>query len=848
MGPPGDTGAGGQPQVSTSHASPDRVWLRLGVLALAVFCSSASFAHAEIRVQPREIRLFELRQQQLVVSSSDERSGDATFSAQFTMEDADVANIAPGGLLTATHAGTTTLHVRVGDDEAVVSVIVQPGTEAPPVRFDTEVMPVLTKLGCNGGGCHGKATGQNGFKLSLLGFEPDSDHETLVQETRGRRLLIQAPDHSLLLRKGTAKVPHGGGRRLDESGDDYRILRDWIAQGAQPAWEGAPTVARISVTPGQRILATNSQQQLLVTAHFSDGTSADVTRQAVYEANEPDLAAVSPTGCVTTNHHRGLVAVMARFGEMIATFHAAIPFPADSADNAQIQRQLAELEPQLQHNLCDPYLLQQWQRLGIVPSNVADDATYLRRAMVDICGTLPTEREVQSFRADTRPDKHARLVDELLERPEYSTFFAMKWASILRNRGAGLGSGWQRTETALFKDWVRDALQANLSYDQFVSEILTASGSQVDSPTTVWYRTVRKGPEYVESVAQAFLGVRIQCAQCHHHPADRWSQADYYGLSAAFARVGRKGGFADGEVPTKEIIFLKDEATVRHPRTGEILPPKALGGNVLSVERHVDPRRELAQWMTRSDNPFFARAMVNRMWAHFLGRGLVHPVDDARSTNPPTNPLLLDALAADFVASGYDMKHLIRVITGSYAYRLESMPRGNNAEDTQSYARFYPRRMAAEILLDGISQILDVPTEFPNGADRFPVGTRAIDLPDQNVAATFLDVFGRNSSGSSCQCEGGDLPGLGQALELVNSQEIQRKLTCDGGYAHQLAVGEIPNAIAVQEMFVRVFARLPTDDEQQMATEFMDSATDRREAYRALLWSLFATNEFLFNH
>ncbi|MDA1179153.1 MAG: DUF1553 domain-containing protein, partial [Planctomycetota bacterium] len=461
---------------------------------------------------------------------------------------------------------------------------------------------------------------------------------------------------------------------------------------------------------------------------------------------------------------------------------------------------------------------------------------------------LPSPDEVQAFLSDPRPDKQARLVDELLERPEYSTFFAMKWAVLLKNRGAGLGSVWQRAETVLFKDWMRDVLQANRPYDEFVAEILTASGSQVDSPTTVWYRTVRKAPEYVESVAQAFLGVRIQCAQCHHHPADRWSQADYYGLSAAFARVGRKGGFADGEVPTKEIIFLKDEAKVRHPRTGEILPPKALGGDVLSEERHIDPRRELAQWMTRSDNPFFARAMVNRMWAHFLGRGLVHPVDDARSTNPPTNPLLLDALSADFVASGYDMKHLIRVIVGCYAYRLESMPRANNADDTQSYARFYPRRMSAEILLDGISQILDVPTEFSNGGDFFPIGTRAIDLPDQNVAATFLDVFGRNSSGSSCQCEGGDLPGLGQALELVNSQEIQRKLTRDGGYAHQLSVGEIPSETAVREMFVRIFARLPSTEEQQVATNFVDSAADRQEAYRALLWSLFATNEFLFNH
>ena len=339
--------------------------------------------------------------------------------------------------------------------------------------------------------------------------------------------------------------------------------------------------------------------------------------------------------------------------------------------------------------------------------------------------------------SDNRHDKRGRLIDRLLGRPEYASYFALKWADILRNRGAGYSTSKQRPGTAFFAGWIRDSIAANKPYDQFVSEILTASGSQRENPPAVWYRSVRTLPDYVESVAQAFLGVRIQCAQCHHHPFDRWSQADYYGLAAVFARVGRKGGFADAEVPTNEVIYLKNEGDVFHPRTGGLMSPKALGGPTFELTRYEDPRRHFSDWTTSSDNPVFARTMVNRMWAHFMGRGIIHPIDDARSTNPPSNPGLLDALTADFIDSGYDVKHLIRVICNGYAYGLESTPNEFNREDTQTFARFYPRRLAAEVLLDGISQVLDVPTKFSGGPGTFPVGTRAIELPDENVPAHF---------------------------------------------------------------------------------------------------------------
>ncbi|MCC6509011.1 MAG: DUF1549 domain-containing protein, partial [Pirellulaceae bacterium] len=718
----------------------------------------------------------------------------------------------------------------------------------------TDVVPILTKLGCNGGGCHGKATGQNGFRLSLFGFEPDFDYEAIVKESRGRRLSLAAPEHSLLLTKGAATVAHGGGRRLDENSDDYRILLKWISQGVRAPQADDPRLVRIELSPPEKILETNAALQLKVMAFFSDGNSRDVTRQSVYQSNEPGIANVNEAGLVQTHTQHGLFSVMARFGEQIATLHAAVPLATEPNKVAAIDAQLRQIHAAISStgdgqnpstmSPVDQHLFAQWRKLSIVPSPPADDATFIRRASVDICGTLPTEREVAEYLADKRDNKRELLIDRLLDRPEYASYFALKWADILQNRGAGYSTSKQRAGTTLFAAWIRDSLETNKPYDQFVSEILTATGSQSENPPAIWYRTVRKSPEYVESVSQAFLGVRVQCAQCHHHPTERWSQSDYYGLAAVFSRVGRKGGFADAEVPTDEIIFLKESGSVLHPRTGELLKPQPLGGPQFNVGIHDDPRVSLARWMTSADNPFFARTMANRMWAHFMGRGIVHPIDDARSTNPPSNPELLDALAEEFASSGYDVKQLVRMITLSYAYRLDAVPQAGNAGDTQTFSRFYPRRMPAEVILDGFSQVLDVPTNFPG----LPVGTRALELPDENVAAHFLDVFGRPARMSACECERVDAPALTQALELVNSNEIQRKLTEKSGYATRLAASGKSNTELVDEIFLRVFARHPREVETKAATEFLTSQSDRAEAIRSLLWSLLATNEFLFNH
>lgn len=737
---------------------------------------------------------------------------------------------------------TTVLTVPIRADDADS----KSGAATP--SFLRDVVPILTRYGCNSGGCHGKATGQNGFRLSLLGFEPDFDHVALLREGRGRRVFPGSPDGSLLLAKAIGKVPHGGGTRIKADSDDYGMLRDWIEAGAPGPKPDEATLVRVTVTPERQIVEPHSTLQLRVVAHFSDGHTQDVTGRSLFETNLPAVAEVSDSGELTTNSRGGLFAAMVRFGGMVGVFRGTVPFRGTAAEAQAEKPRTSNSAVYDATSKVNRLLVEQWKRLGVEPSPAADDYEFIRRVTVDICGTLPTSEEVVRFSKDERPDKKARLIDQLLERPEHASWFALKWAAILQNRGRGYSTRRQREGTALFTAWIRDSIAENKPYDRFVSEILTATGSQQQVPPTVWYRSVRTTQDYVESIAQSFLGVRIQCAQCHRHPAERWTQADYYSLAAVFARVGRKGGYADAEVPTSEVLYVKDHGEVRHPRTNEVMKPRPLGGPDFRLAKYDDPRRALAKWMTAKGNPFFARTMVNRMWGHFLQRGIIHPIDDSRSTNPPSNPELLNFLARDFAESGYDVRHLIRVIANSQAYELTSAPNESNRGDKQSYSRFYPRRMPAEVLLDGISQVLDVPTTFPGGPGTFPTGTRAIDLPDENVTSTFLDVFGRPARTTACECERSDEPALAQALELVNSSEIQRKLSHQEGYIARLTRNTTSHEANTDDVFLRIFARRPSSAEKETAVDFLKSETDRGEAYRSLVWSLLATNEFLFNH
>jgi hypothetical protein len=794
------------------------------------------------RIQPAALRIFpvkvELRGpesvQQLVVDGlgPDQEPFDLTRVARFESSDPRVATADGSGLITPRGDGTARITVRAGGLATTTEVTVKEFASGLPVNFANQVVPIFTKLGCNAGNCHGKSSGQNGFRLSLLGFEPPLDYETIVKEGRGRRVFPAAPDASLLLVKASGKVPHGGGKRLDRESHEYRLIRRWIKMGMPVGKPTDPTVKEISIYPHERVLARGTAQQVAVTARYTDGTEDDVTRWAQYQSNETEVAAVEVGGRVETRRLAGQAAVMARYQGQVAVFRAAVP------TGLSLQN-LAEFAVS---NPIDSAASKKWKALGIKSSPLCSDAEFIRRAALDITGTLPRPAEVKAFTADPASDKRAKLVDQLLDKPEYASFFAIKWADILRNKREGRAE--IQYATFNFYDWIRESLASNTPYDQFVRGILAASGNSETSPPVQWYRKLRETNAFVDDTAQVFLGMRLQCARCHHHPFEKWGQNDYYGFAAFFARVGRKPDLqAQRNGRDAEVIYTMRSGTVAHPKTGEQMAPRALGGKALQVSAGEDPRQKLVDWMADRQNPYFARALVNRYWAHFFGRGIVEPLDDMRLTNPPSNPELLDGLTTHFKASGYDLKSLIRTICTSRVYGLSSVPTESNARDRQSFARHYPRRMSAEVLLDAIAQVTGVPTAF----DGLPAGTRAIELPDESIGSTFLDAFGRPKRDTPCECERVSDASLSQSLMLLNSSEVQTKLSSSGSRAEQLEKDARPARQKIDELFWAAFGRGPSEREAASALAHLaQHAGSQRAAYEDIIWALINAKEFQF--
>jgi len=706
---------------------------------------------------------------------------------------------------------------------------------ASPVDFNNQVVPILTKHGCNGGGCHGKSGGQNGFRLSLLGFEPGEDHEHLVHEARGRRVSVVAPELSLLLLKATATVPHGGGRLIEPGSPSYSVIVRWIAEGAKPGDPKAPRVARIEVEPADRVMRPGDLQQLRVLAHLTDGSTDDVTGLAQFEVNAPDLAVVDAAGLVSAaargegSPRSGSAAVMVRYQSQVAVFRATLPLESEA---------VALPSPEsFVRTFVDTHVLERLRALRLPPSPTCDDATFLRRVTIDIAGRLPTVEESRAFLADTAPDRRDRLVDRLLDSPDYADYFANKWSAILRNKRTN--DMLHRHGSYSFHEWIRASLADNMPYSQFVREIITATGEVGDNPAVVWYRQVADINQQVEDASQLFLGLRLQCARCHHHPFEKWGTEDYFQFAAFFSRLGRKKGLQPGE---DRIFHNRGEPQAAGPKG--VHKPVVLGGAAERVPADVDPRGRLADWMTGGDNPFFARSLVNRYWKHFLGRGLVEPEDDMRMTNPPTNPALLDALADHFVAHGYDLKDLIRVICRSTTYQLASEPNEWNAEDRQSCSRFAPRRLPAEVALDAIDQLTEKPTQFGGVLP----GTRAVQLPDPNFNNYFLTVFGRPNGDSACECERGNEANLAQSLHLINSADILGKLSTSRA-ARLAADAGRPNAAKIDELYLVAFSRPAGQPERDAIEAYLAAhAADLPAAWEDVIWSVLNTKEFLFNH
>jgi hypothetical protein len=829
------------------------------LLATAFFAFAGSFAKAA-DVNPADVKTVAVYPEKLSLTGSDDaaqlivtatlndgRLADLTHDSQYTVADGKSAAVLAGGRIVPRGNGTTEVVVAFGGKSVRVPLAVKGMGENLPLNFTNQVVPIFTKLGCNSGGCHGKLAGQNGFRLSLLGFEPELDFMTLVKEGRGRRLFPANPDASLFLMKATGRAPHGGGKKMDPESDEYKLVRRWIASGMPWGDEKDPKVTKITVYPEHRVLPRNSKQQFAVYAHYTNGAIEDITRRAQYESNDTEIAVVDERAHVKTLGMSGEAAVMARYQGMVAVFRATVPLGVKTPDWTFAEK-----------TVVDKFTAKKWKELGLVPSELCSDEQFIRRVYVDITGTLPTPKEVTAFVADTDAAKRDKLVDKLLDTPEYSYFFANKWADILRvkrRQQADRANG-----TFAFHEWIRDQVASDVPYSDFVRSIIASTGDERKAPPTVWYKEIDKPEQFVDDLTQVFLGQRLACANCHHHPYEKWSQDDYWGLAAFYARVGRK----EIRMPTSgqnqdnkmQVVFIRAIGTLNNKRTQQPAVPKPLDGDPMAtLSADDDPRQKLVDWMVDPKNPFFAKTVANRYWAHFFGRGIVDPLDDMRITNPPSNPELLDALAKNLIDNKFSLKALIKTICKSRTYQLASTPNEFNKHDKQAYARYYPKRMQAEVLLDALCQVTDSPTRFGGLPTDKNAPNRAIMLPDESFASYFLDVFGRPQRISACECERVSEANLAAVLHLLNSDEVQGKISRAGGRAEALAKPDDKRTDEekVTELFLWAFSRKPTKDDLAAALDHIkkleakSGAAGKKTAYENILWALINTKEFVFN-
>ena len=787
-------------------------------------------APKSLEVWPVEVRLSgPAAAQRLVVVGVDADGSrkDLTAGARIESSSPDVAAIDPRGRVIPKGDGAGTIVVKAGGIEARVSVRVAGLRRSPRrVSFRHEVVPILTKLGCNMGTCHGGQHGKGGFRLSLLGFEPAPDFTAIVKSAESRRVTPFAPEESLLLLKPTLAVAHGGGRKMEIGSDEYEVIRLWLEQGAPGPIEAEPDVEGLSVYPASRVLSPGDEQRLVVLARLGDGTVRDVTDQAKFDSLGEGIATVSPRG-VAKVERQGETNIMVRYQGHAALARLTVPFAA-SKPFAYAAK-----------NVVDEKAAAKWRALGLAPSGPCTDAEFLRRVMLDVIGTTPSPEEVGAFLADGAPDKRERLVDRVLDRPEYVDFWTLKWGDLLRVNSENLG-----TQGMLaFNLWLRESFRGNKPFSRMIDELVTAQGSIYTDGPANYYRVSKNPEDLAETTAQLFMGVRLQCAKCHHHPFEAYGQDDYYGLAAYFSRVRTKNSDEFGLFGREQVVYVNKAGEVNQPRSGKRMTPRPLGAP--PADDPIDRRRALSRWLTDPKNPWTARNVANRYWGYMMGVGLVNPIDDLRETNPPSNPELLDALATEFVKSGYDLKALMRLILKSRTYGLSALPTPDNRLDTTFFTHYRVKRLTAEQLLDALNAATGTTEKFTQR----PAGTRSISLPDTTFKSYFLDTFGRPVRALSCECERGSDPNLSQALHLMNSEVVNRKIAApEGRLTLLLKDKSLDDAKLVRTLYLLAFCRPPEPHEVEVATKLVAEAPSRTQGAQDLFWGLLNSKEFFFNH
>lgn len=793
-----------------------------------------------IDVFPPDVQLAGTRQRvQFVVTGHDIEGGvrDLTAEADFTSSDPSVVKVHSAVGVPAGN-GNARIRVRAGGHQTTVDARVFNQTVPQRVSFEYDMLAAVSKQGCNSGACHGSPAGKGGFRLSLRAFDPQLDRLTLIREGVGRRTNPLEPAESLLLLKPLSEVSHGGGRRLETTDPAYDVMREWIAQGCREDAAGQPRLVELEVYPasGRLLKRPAFSQQLSVRARFSDGSSRDVTDLAVFSSSDEDVASVTAEGRVVAKK-RGEAAILVRYLEFIES--TSLTFVEDVEG-------FAWRDPP-KENYIDDLVDAKLRQLKFAPSPRCDDATFLRRVYLDVIGILPTVAEIRSFLADESPEKRSRLIDDLLERPEFARFWALKWGDLLRLTSDRIGGDGVHK----YHRWIRRAVDSNMSYDEFARRLLTARGSTHANPPANFYRTAADTNECVETVSQVFLGARLQCAKCHNHPFERWTQDNYYGMAAFFNRVRR----GDTAKPDEKLVWVAREGEVTQPRTGEQMKPWLPGRGDVQPSGSDDRRELFVRWLTGPDNPYFARIEVNRIWSYLMGRGIVDPPDDFRDSNPPSNPELLDALADDFVRSGFDRKHIIRTILNSRTYQASTETTRFNESDSQYFSHREPRMLTAEQLLDAITAVSGVAESFGS----LPPGTKATHLPAPDlVKHQFLEDFGQPKRKTACQCERSAESNLGMAIQFYNGPLLHRKLTDPDNRFRTLAAAGGSDEAIVTELHLAAYGRPPSEAELESHLGYLKSKQTERgdrspeeardEALEDICWAILTSNEFLLQH